>query len=66
MMRKPLDKICWLKADGKFSFNLKASNGQIIGTSQTYTTEQSRDAGIDSVSHNGPEAEVTDLTALAD
>ena len=52
--------------NGKFSFNLKASNGQIIGTSQTYTTEQSRDARIDSVSHNGPEAEVTDLTALAD
>lgn len=51
--------------NGKFSFNLKASNGQVIGTSQTYTTEQSRDAGITSVSHNGTEATTIDLTARA-
>ncbi|WP_159566178.1 YegP family protein [Budvicia diplopodorum] len=51
--------------NGKFSFNLKASNGQIVATSQTYTTEQSRDAGIHSVSANGPEAETIDLTAHA-
>lgn len=52
-------------ANGKFSFNLKASNGQVIGTSQTYTTEQSRDAGITSVSHNSPEATTIDLTTQA-
>ncbi|GKX57410.1 UPF0339 protein YegP [Leminorella grimontii] len=49
-------------ANGKFSFNLKAVNGQVIGTSQTYTTEQARDAGIQSVSHNAPDATVHDLT----
>lgn len=50
-------------SNNKFSFNLKASNGQVIGISQTYTTEQSRDAGIASVGHNAPDAEVLDLTA---
>jgi hypothetical protein len=37
----------------KFYFNLKAPNHQIIGTSQMYTTAQSRDNGIDSVKKNG-------------
>jgi hypothetical protein len=37
----------------KFYFNLKALNHQIIGTSQMYTTAQSRDKGIDSVKTNG-------------
>ncbi|AKJ40738.1 YegP family protein [Pragia fontium] len=50
-------------SNSKFCFNLKSSNGQVIGTSQTYTTEQSRDAGITSVSHNAPDAAVVDLTA---
>src|SRR6185436_14703122 len=39
--------------DGKFHFNLKAANHQVIGTSQLYTTEGSRDAGIKSVQENG-------------
>lgn len=30
-------------------FNLKAANHQIIGTSQLYSSEQSRDRGIESV-----------------
>ena len=37
----------------KFYFNLKAPNHQIIGTSQMYTTAQSRDKGIESVKTNG-------------
>jgi uncharacterized protein YegP (UPF0339 family) len=37
----------------KFYFNLKAPNHQIIGTSQMYTTAQSRDKGIASVKTNG-------------
>jgi uncharacterized protein YegP (UPF0339 family) len=40
-------------SDGKFRFNLKASNYQVIGTSQLYESEASRDAGIASVKHNG-------------
>lgn len=45
-------------SDGRFYFNLKAANGQIIGTSQMYTTEASRQNGIDSVKTNGPSTDV--------
>ena len=37
----------------KFYFNLKSPNHQVIGTSQMYTTAQSRDKGIESVKTNG-------------
>lgn len=50
-------------AGGKYYFNLKAANGQIIGTSQQYTTEASRDGGIESVKKNAPDAEVDDQSA---
>lgn len=43
-------------------FNLKASNGQVIGTSEMYENESSRENGIESVKKNAPEAEVSDLT----
>lgn len=45
-------------ASGKFMFNLKAGNHQIIGTSQSYESEASRDNGIESVKKNAPDAEV--------
>ncbi len=47
---------------GKFSFNLKATNGQVIGTSQSYKTESGRDNGIVSVAKNAPDAKMVDLT----
>ncbi|WP_126244386.1 YegP family protein [Chitinophaga rhizosphaerae] len=50
-------------AGGKFYFNLKAANGQIIGTSQQYSSETTRDGGIDSVKKNAPEGEVDDQSA---
>ncbi len=40
-------------SNGKFYFNLKAGNHQVIGTSQMYATEQSRDKGVASVKNNG-------------
>ncbi len=40
-------------ANGKEFFNLKATNGQVIGTSQMYASAASRDAGIASVKANG-------------
>lgn len=49
-------------SNGKAYFNLKATNGQIIGSSQMYETEASRDNGIESVKNNAPEAVVEDLT----
>ena len=49
---------------GAFRFNLKASNGQVIGVSQNYTSEAGRDNGIDSVKKNAPDAEISDETAV--
>ncbi|MCL4155470.1 UNVERIFIED_CONTAM: hypothetical protein GTU68_022721, partial [Idotea baltica] len=45
-------------ANGKFHFNLKATNGQVIGVSQMYASEATRDAGIKSVMSNAPSASV--------
>ncbi|MFD2677810.1 hypothetical protein EV666_11070 [Camelimonas lactis] len=46
---------------GKHIFNLKAANGQIIGTSETYESAASREKGIESVKKNAPLAPVVDL-----
>ncbi len=43
--------------NGQFYFNLTATNGQIIGKSEMYTTTAARDNGIESVKKNAPEAE---------
>ncbi|MEB6676450.1 YegP family protein [Acinetobacter haemolyticus] len=43
-------------------FNLKAANHQIIGTSQMYASEQSRDQGIESVKQNGSSETIKDST----
>jgi uncharacterized protein YegP (UPF0339 family) len=48
-------------ANGKFFFNLKASNGQVIGSSQMYASESGRDNGIESVKKNAPDAPVVEL-----
>ena len=48
--------------NGKPYFNLKAANHQIIGTSQFYAKEQSRDKGIESVKNNGSSTTIKDLT----
>lgn len=37
---------------GKFSFNLKSGNGQVVFTSQTYDNKRSATAGISSVKKN--------------
>ena len=34
-------------------FNLRAANGQVVGTSQMYASAANRDAGIESVKTNG-------------
>lgn len=48
-------------ASGKFMFNLKATNGQVIGTSESYESASARDNGIESVKKNAPDAETVDL-----
>lgn len=47
-------------ANGKAFFNLKATNGQVIGTSQMYASEASRDKGIVSVKENGTSTTIKD------
>lgn len=44
--------------DGRPYFNLKATNGQIIGNSERYESVASRDNGIESVKKNAPDADV--------
>ncbi|MFC7288872.1 YegP family protein [Herminiimonas glaciei] len=52
-----------VSTNGKPYFNLKAGNHQIIGTSQMYSSEQARDAGIAAVKVNGTTGTVKDKTA---
>ena len=47
---------------GKPYFVIKAGNHQVIGQSQQYESEASRDNGIESVMKNAPEATIVDLT----
>lgn len=47
-------------SNSKYYFNLKATNGQIIGTSEMYETSAGRDNGIESVKTNAPEASVVE------
>lgn len=44
--------------NGKLYFNLKASNGQIIGTSEMYNEESGRKSGMSSVMKNAPGADI--------
>jgi uncharacterized protein YegP (UPF0339 family) len=46
---------------GKFRFNLKSTNGQVIGTSESYESESGRDNGIASVAKNAPDAAVVEV-----
>ena len=39
--------------DGRYYFNLKAANHEVIGTSQMYKSAGGRDEGINSVKTNG-------------
>lgn len=48
-------------SNGKFHFNLKSTNGQIIGSSQMYASESGVSNGIESVKKNAPEASVKEV-----
>jgi uncharacterized protein len=49
--------------NGKPYFNLKAGNGQIIGTSEMYESVAARENGIQSVAKNAPDATTDDQSA---
>lgn len=48
-------------ANGKFYFHLLAGNGQVIGVSQMYASEESAENGIESVMRNALGAEVEEV-----
>ena len=45
---------------GEFRFRLKARNGEIIATSEGYTTKAACENGIESVRRNAPEAPIVE------
>jgi uncharacterized protein YegP (UPF0339 family) len=47
-----------IAADGRYHFNLKAANGEVIGTSQMYADARSMENGILSVRLNAADAGV--------
>jgi uncharacterized protein YegP (UPF0339 family) len=48
-------------SNGKDYFNLKAGNGQIIGTSEMYESKAAMENGIASVKKNAPDAETEEV-----
>ena len=58
------DEKCWetkTAKNGKFHFNLKSTNGQIVGSSQMYKDESGMKNGIASVQKNAPRADVKEV-----
>lgn len=51
----------WVDKGGDWRFNLKASNGQVIATSQGYASRASAVNGIESVKTNAPDAEIVEI-----
>lgn len=49
-------------SNGKYYFNLKAANGEVIGTSDMYATSEERATVIELVKKQAPDAPVVDLT----
>lgn len=47
---------------GEFRFRLKAANGEIIASSEGYSSKQACENGINSVKNNAPTAEIVDQT----
>ena len=47
-------------SNGKFYFNLKASNGQVVGTSSMFASAGDRDAAIATLKSDAPGATVED------
>jgi uncharacterized protein len=46
----------------RYRFSLKAGNGDVIATSETYTSKAAARAGIESVKSNAPGATTDDET----
>jgi len=46
--------------NGKFFFNIKSTNGQIVGTSALFATEEDRANAITTLKTQAPDAEVSE------
>ena len=46
---------------GQYRFNLKAANGEVIASSEAYTTKAAARNGVESVKKNAPIAEIVEL-----
>ena len=51
-----------ISTNNKHYFNLMATNGQVIGTSEMYESSQGMEKGISSVKTNALKAEVEDIS----
>lgn len=49
-------------SNGQAYFTLTGANGEVIGTSETYSSSSARDVGIEWVKRNGPAANTVDNT----
>ncbi|MCU0824769.1 MAG: YegP family protein [Leptospira sp.] len=47
---------------GEFRFRLKAANGEIIASSEGYSSKAACESGIESVKKNASDAEIVDQT----
>jgi uncharacterized protein YegP (UPF0339 family) len=47
---------------GGYRFRLKAQNGEVIATSESYSRKEAALTGIDSIRQNAADANVEDLT----
>ena len=52
-------------SNGKFMFNLKAGNNQVVLTSETYSSKDAAEGGIASVKKNAVNASLEDTTRPA-
>jgi len=58
-----MGKFVLKEKSGKYTFNLVAGNGEVIGVSEVYNSKDSAKNGIASVKKNAPIADVEDQTA---
>ena len=59
-----MDDTCFDKLESKNGepyFNLKSTNGQVIGSSERYSSASAMENGIESVRNNAPGAKIDDL-----
>ena len=45
-------------SDGRYFFNIKSANGQVVATSAFFNTEEQRTEGINYVRNKAPECQV--------